>query len=104
MEKKRFCFVLYTEFRQNYRKEKAVINASACRISTPDKGNIDIRSRRGSGLFISERAFGDALYKIDRTSSCAFLCLHENSFLTKEITKGTCVTCRKEENKETCIT
>lgn len=74
--KKRFCFVLYTKFRQNYQKEKAVKKRLDLSYIHSRQGNIDIRSRRGSGLFISGRAFGDALYKINCTSSCAFLCLY----------------------------
>lgn len=63
--KKRFCFVLYTKFRQNYQKERAVEKRLGLSYIHSRQGNIDIRSRRGSGLFISGRAFGDALYKIN---------------------------------------
>ena len=46
-------------------KDKAVKNAHACRISTPRQGVSRYSIRRGSGLFISFQAFGDASEKID---------------------------------------
>ena len=37
--KKRFCFILYSKFRQKLSEgEEQSKGASACRISTPDKG------------------------------------------------------------------
>ena len=73
MEKKRFCFILYSKFRQKiYPKERAVKKRLGLSYIHSRQGTIDIRSRRGSGLFISERAFGDASNKINCTSSCAF--------------------------------
>lgn len=79
MEKKRFCFILYSKFRQNYQKERAVKERLDLSYIHSRQGTIDIRSRRGSGLFISGKAFGDASNKINCTSSCAFLCPNGNS-------------------------
>lgn len=93
MEKKRFCFILYSKFRQNYQKERAVKKRLGLSYIHSRQGTIDIRSRRGSGLFISGKAFGDASNKINCTSSCAFLCPNGNSHPDWNwVTKGTCVT------------
>lgn len=47
-------------------------NAHACRISTPRQGENRYPIRRGSGLFIAYKAFGDAWKEIDRTSFHVF--------------------------------
>lgn len=72
IEKKRFCFFLYPKFAKIFLKERAVTRRLDLSYIHSRQGNIDIRSRRGSGLFISGRAFGDASDKINCTSSCAF--------------------------------
>ena len=48
-----------------YARRVSRVNALTCRISTPRQGVRDISIRRGSGLFISCRAFGDASCKIN---------------------------------------
>ena len=58
--RKRFSFILIRKFAKIlFRRINSEI-ALSCRISTPRQGVRDISIRRGSGLFISERAFGDA--------------------------------------------
>lgn len=90
------AFLLYPLFEispKNYPKERAVKKRLGLSYIHSRQGTIDIRSRRGSGLFISEKAFGDASNKINCTSSCAFLCPNGNSHPDWNwVTKGTCVT------------
>lgn len=59
-------------------KEKAAGDAHACRISTPRRGEYRYSIRRGSGLFISCWAFGDASCKVNKKSFHAFFVLTIN--------------------------
>ncbi len=52
--------------------DKAVKDAYACRISTPRQGECRYTVRRGSGLFISDWAFGDACRKVNSKPSPRF--------------------------------
>ena len=74
--KKRFLLYPIYEIANFFTKRvKQSKNAHACRISTPPTRGYRYPIRRGSGLFIFFRAFGDASNSVcSKSSSHAFLC------------------------------